>query len=118
MAIRSAQGSLSAMATMSPRALEYLITTANPSAWTFTPWTFAHESSSVISTILATESLIALAYTDSERASEIIRSVPIPADRNRSIFARDLHGTHQRVRMKGYVKEWEDQEARGRGGVR
>jgi hypothetical protein len=118
MAIRSAQGSLSAMATMSPRALEYLITTANPSAWTFRPWTFAHESSSVISTILATESLIALAYTDSERASEIIRSVPIPADRNRSIFARDLHGTHQRVRMKGYVKEWEDQEARGRGGVR
>lgn len=115
MAIRSAQSSLSAIATISPRALEYLIATSTPLAWASTPWSFSRYSNSVISELLVDDTLIALGYTDSERASEVIRSVPISAERLQAIIDRGLHNVHERVRTKGYVQELADQEAHQSG---
>jgi hypothetical protein len=111
MAIRSAQGSLSEIATASRRALDYLIATASAPAWARTPWVVDGYSREQVASLMRDDTLVALAYTDAQGASDFIRELPIAADERR-FFLTGVHKVHERVRINGYVREWQDQAAR------
>jgi hypothetical protein len=121
MAIRTAQGAMHAMATMSPRALQYLVATTAPSAWSALPWNFPGERTDVVEALLVRNTLIALAYTDSPPADVVIQAIPVPQEastpgtRYQASFAQGLHDAHAKVRTKGYVAVLADQDAPLRG---
>jgi len=103
MAIRTAQGALAPMATISARAMDYLIATSMPAAWTSVPWNPTGPPPPYEADLMARETLITLAYTDSDQADGRINAVPMPE-------GRDLRRVHARVRKQGLLFIWEDNE--------
>jgi hypothetical protein len=120
-AIETAQGSLSVIATTSPRALDYLIASTAPSAWSALPWTARGWTPGSLANVLSRGSLIALAYTDSERASDFIAAVPMPADttsamgRTEAGFVRGLRRVSADVRTHGIPAAWGRRDPRLHG---
>lgn len=107
MAIRNAQVSLNVMATLSPRALDYLEATSEPAAWLNVPWTVQGSSREYVSEIMANESVIALGYTDSERARQIL--LRLLNGQNSDVRTRLIRGalaTLDAVRVEGFVRVW------------
>lgn len=118
MAMTTAQGSLSTMATTSPRVRAYLLATATTAAWERLRWTFPENSPGMTAKMLWQSTLGSLCYTDNEEASAFIQQLPTgttPAERRHSNGLRDAH---QRVRQWGYVRLWRENETRSRGGRR
>jgi hypothetical protein len=110
-AVHSAQGSLAPMASISPRALDYLIASTSPSAWTSLPWSARGWPSEYRASILAKSSLIAVAYTDSDRARSAIDAIPVPTDSD-STFVRELRHIRAYVEKYGSAAAFEDLRAR------
>lgn len=111
MAILSAQVSLSAMATVSPRVLGYLEETSDPVAWQSLAWSVEGHSREYISQLMANESVIALGYTDSRRAGEILlRLLRSPSNSARAALIRGALRVNGWVRAKGYLRVWAEQD--------
>jgi HEAT repeat protein len=111
MAIRLAQCSLSAMATVSPRVLDYLEETSDPAVWQNLQWSLAGNSNEDTEEMMANESVIALGYTDSERAREILhRLLDNPGNSSRATLIRGALDVNGWVRQRGYLRVWEEQD--------
>jgi hypothetical protein len=113
-AIEITQNNLYPMASIMPRALDYLIATATPAAWSSLPWNLPDYPPSAVAVNMSRFTLSALSLTDSERVQEILDSQPGPADAQslrgsyEAAFLRDLRGTHTRVRRRGFIRVWEE----------
>jgi hypothetical protein len=108
-AMRYAQVSLSAMATVSHRVLNYLESTKDPEAWHGLPWTTRGMATTDLSRIMADQSVIALGYTDSERAQQVLELMGT-GEGGRTQFLQGVLRVNALVRVKGYLKVWEEQD--------
>jgi len=115
-AIQSAQGSLSAMAAISPRALDYLLASMNEADWNDLPWNVSGYTQRAVVRLLIKESQVSVAFTDVERARERIRTVPMPADSASSpgdievLWVQGLRTMSEKVRREGLIQVWAKEE--------
>ena len=121
MAIGIAQAALSTIATTSPRALQYLISSMRDSAWDDLPWRLNDGSFDDQRDMMARENLVALSYTDAPGASDALASLAIPSDTTsiggsyRLNFVRGVTRVHARVRNRGFLDLWREQDAKHTG---
>ena len=111
-AIEIAQANLYAMASVSPRALDYLIATSTPEAWSSVPWTWPGETPDRVANIMVQHTLGALCWTDSDRPRQVFDALPPPMEtqtlvgKTQRMFIESLRETHTRVREVGFVRLW------------
>jgi hypothetical protein len=116
-AIRYAQCDLNVMATMSQRVLDYLEATSDPAVWAVIPWTSFGRSPEQVAHVMALESIIALGYTDSDRARKVL--LRLSKGQNDLSRGQNIQGalrTLDAVRAEGFVSVWlrqDDHEYRG-----
>jgi hypothetical protein len=109
-AIEIAQGNLYPMATLSQRALDYLLASANSSFWLSAPWTVQGLPLASVPTYMVSHTLSALSLTDSDRVDAILQALPPPGG---SPPMQDLHNqglrdNHSTVRRRGFIALWEE----------
>jgi len=114
-AIEIAQSNLGPMATISPRALSYLIASTSASSWASLTWVASGAPPASTASELVTASRFSLAYTDSDQSDGIIDALPInpnpqtPSQRHNARFMKSLQDIHARVRSVGYVRYWQEE---------
>jgi len=108
-AIEIAQANLYPVATLSQRALDYLLASANSSFWLSTPWRVQGLPLESVTTSLVGHTLSALSLTDSDRVDAILQALPTsggqPLDNVHNQGLRDNHST---VRRRGFITLWEE----------
>jgi hypothetical protein len=111
MAIQNAQACLNAMATVSPRVFSYLVQTVDPAAWEDLRWSVRPYSARRIAVSMTRMSIVALGYTDSGRASAILRRLAeTPYDPWQMSPVRDAIRRNDQVRSIGFTKVWESED--------
>lgn len=112
LAIHIAQSNLGPMATLSGRALEYLVESLNPNAWMNLPWVVTGKSPELVRDLMVTSTITSLSYTDSEAVRDVLEStVPQGMGGVEPLYG-GFEEVYERVRMKGFVRVWEEDEPR------
>jgi hypothetical protein len=114
-AILMAQISLGMMASMSPPVLDYLERCVNPDTWQTLSWYSGRDQGRRLGVAMSLFTLIALGYTDSERAASILSVVLAhPYDTEQVLVAREALDRLNKIRVRGVLPIW-DEEDRARG---
>jgi hypothetical protein len=110
-AMKMAQISLGMMACTSTQVLDYLERCVNPDVWQTLRWHWGADQGRRLGVEMSLFTLIALGYTDSERAASILSAVLAhPFDAEQVLVAREALDRLKKTRVRGVVPVWDEED--------